>query len=243
MKLAYLFSSGKYNVNFILDKYLYNLPLELAYKGCFLFEKNIVSYREQNSNGNPSSVTNRIERILIFADPLHRFRWAIHEGETIYNFFAEKGIACDFISRPISSAQFIEQLLTHDAIHISGHLATNNDRNFLELGKDLFNFESLAHIERVPSFMFLSTCGNSLDHGFNFLNAGGKNIVLSRWNIPDSDFSDFILDFYELWIDRVEIGKVYQRALVNTYRRKKFLSLAFILMGEGTNLYEIGNTG
>ncbi len=67
---------------------------------------------------------------------------------------------------------------------------------------------------------------------------GAKNVIASRWQMPDSDMSGFVLSFYNLLLSGIEVGEVFRSALTRSYRRGEVAPLLLTLHGESRMIYE-----
>ena len=74
--------------------------------------------------------------------------------------------------------------------------------------------------------------------GLALLGKGVKNVIASRWQVPDYDMRGFVLSFYNLLLSGVEIGDAISSALTRSYWRGEVLPLLFTLHGESRMVYE-----
>jgi len=235
LSLERLFEKGGYRVDLVGDEYAGNIPLEIGFNQCFLFEKNIFAYRSEQGRG-PENVV--VRRILVLADPSGALEGAYTEGMKVYKFFCEMGLNVDFISRPLEKGNLVEMFPRYDLIHYSGHNQKKGRTEGWDLGDSLFRAEDIVPDEGLPHLIFVSACGTTVKTGFELLNKGVKNVILSRWRVPDHDWSEFILSFYQNLFDGIPSGYSYNLAQINSYQRKNCLPLVFIFMGESRLVYE-----
>jgi hypothetical protein len=215
------------------------IPFEIAYKDTFLFEKNIITYRgDDHYDGTPI----RVERVLIIADPCGSYSESQREGLRLHDFFAQRRISVDFISRSMQDGMLTDMLSSYDIVHFSGHSYVKEGNEAWDLGGAAFTPEEVIRVGRLPHLVFSSSCGRTLGFGMEFLKAGVKNVVASRWIIPDYDISDFVLNFYHLLFDRFDVGYAFNRALCRSYERGLFVPLTFLFLGESRLIYEMHNS-
>ncbi len=239
LNLQMLFRNGGYTINIAGDKKLMEIPFEIAHHESFIFENNILTYRGKDENPVP---TTKIERTLIIADPSERYDWAYREGIMLHDFFRSNNIEVDLLSRPLRKEMLIEIFHEYDIVHFAGHSVTRNSMPGWDIGTSVFTAQDLIVQKKLPFFVFSSTCGNTIGMGLEFLRKGIRNCVVSRWQIPDMDISQFIQSFYFQLLRPREIGYAFNRAVVSRYRSGDILPLTFVLLGEGRNLYENKNT-
>lgn len=94
---------------------------------------------------------------------------------------------------------------------------------------------------RVPRLLFSSACGSSLPLGWSLLRRGGCNAVTTRWRMPDSDLSPFLIEFYRELLQGCEIGCALWKAQ-RKYRGSLPQSALFVLMGDSRVTYEKQDT-
>lgn len=238
LELEELFSKGGYTVYLSADRRARNIPFEISYKNLFIFEKNIVSWRcEEQFPAERTPVRN----ILVVADPTGNYKWAYNEGSLLYQFFHQAGFSVDFISRSITKEMLSEFFSHYDIVHFSGHSGRQGSGTGWDIGTALFSAGDVLNTTKVPFLVFSSGCGDALTLGSKFLRLGVKNIISSRWWVPDRDISDFIMMFYSLLFENLEIGLAFNRALFLSYRKGCVLPLIFGLHGESRLVYEKRN--
>jgi len=237
--LERLFEKGGYRIDLVGDERVGRIPFEIAYNKWFLFEKNVFAYRSEKGR-NPDNVS--VKNVLVIADPSESFHGAYTEGIKIYKFFCELGVCVDFISRPIEKGSLVEMLQGYDLVHYSGHSPEGGEKGGLDLGDSFLRVEDIIPDENLPHLIFISACSSTMKMGIELLNRGIKNVILSRWKIPDHDCSEFILNFYQNLFDRIPSGYSYNLSLMNSYNRQNSLPLAFLFMGESRLVYERQNS-
>ena len=239
LELKELFQTGGYSISFISDDVTVKLPLSFVYCcGAFLFEKNYISYLMKNKTEMEKKIS--VNRVLILADPGNRYKWSYEEGKKLFKFFSDNDIECDFISRPLSDLNLISIFEDYQLVHITGHGESykidNYDLASLDTGKSLFHLRKLNSLKRLPALIFFNICSNSIKWGLNLLkNKNIGNIILSRWNFPDTNSFDFILNFYELLLKGVEIGKAFniqKMKALNQNNRENLLPFLYQQLGD-----------
>jgi hypothetical protein len=239
LKLEHLFEEGGYRVSVHAEGQARALPIELTHYDRFIFERNLLSLRGRN---DPPSNTLAIGRILIIADPLACYQWALREGMLLYDFFRSMGLSVKLISRPLQREKFLELFTAADIVHFCGHIATNESRTGWDIGTGVFSGSDLGLPKKPPALVFSSGCGNTLPLGFTFLTLGVRNCIGTRWQIPDTDLRSFILAFYESLFRVGDIGLAFHRSLKGRYDRGDTMPLVFTLQGASGTRYEKSDT-
>jgi len=237
--LERIFSEGGYVIHIAGSTELCRFPFEVCYNDSFIFEKNIVSYR---NNENQDFEKPIIGRILIIADPTASYKWASKEGVTLYNLFKEMRLACDLVKRPLKKEQLIDFFQFYDIIHFAGHGTTDDDTEGWDIGHSFFTVDDILIQNHLPSLIFTSSCGKNQKIGMDFLKLGVKNIISSRWVIPDRDMSGFIINFYQMLFNQMEIGVAFNNAVNRSKKNGNLIPVLFTLYGENRLIYESKNT-
>ena len=230
-----IFKNGGYTIDFAGDNSICEIPFEISYKDSFLFENNIIAYRGE---AEQKQETAGIERVLILADPSRKYKGAYSEGVELFDFFSKKGIAVDIFSRSLSKDMLTEYFRNYDIVHFSGHCEMKNSSPAWDIGKALFTADDIFSGGGLPHLVFSNACGNTLMLGLNLLKAGIKNIISTRWKIPDCNISDFVLNFYTMLLNNMEIGYAFNKAILESYMKGNVIPLAFVFLGESRMLYE-----
>jgi len=233
-----IFKEGGFIIHISGSSDIFNLPFEICYKDSFIFEKNIVSYRSEESQNLDNAI---IKKILIIADPSLQYEWAYNEGIILYNFFKKMRLSVDLIARPLKKDMVNDFFLFYDIIHFAGHGVSNNNFAGWDIGSTFFTVDDIIIQRHLPCLIFASSCGETLRLGLDFLKLGVKNIISSRWVIPDKDISQFIITFYEMMFEGLDIGVAFNRAINKSYRRGDLVPILFTLYGENRLLYERKN--
>jgi len=241
LHLDRVFEKGGYSIYITGDENSMSIPFEVTYRDSFLFERNILTCRgEKEQSREPGNLG--VRRVLILADPGGTCECAYNEGMFLYDFFRERRIAVDFISRPIRKSSMIDLFAAYDIIHFSGHSGDENSVVGWDIGNSVFTVHDLVIQKDLPYFIFCSSCGNTLKMGFDLLKLGVRNAVTSRWQIPDRDITGFLRSFYSMVFQHMEIGYAFNRALLSCFKKGDLLPLIFILQGENRVIYENQNT-
>jgi hypothetical protein len=233
--LELLFTEGGYTVYISGDDRIKEIPFEISYNGKFIFELNTVVYSGEEEQRERSV---RIRRVLVLADPSCRYCNAYREGVEIYRLFSERGFPIDFISRAIDNDLMNDLIPDYDIVHFAGHSGIKDSHVGWDIGDSCFTFTDILSPGRYPRLLFSSSCGNTLEFGLAFLAEGVKNVIASRWQMPDSDMSSFALFFYNLLFSGIEIGDAFSSALTRLYMRGEVAPLLFTLHGESRMIYE-----
>jgi hypothetical protein len=260
-----LFTEGGFTIDVAGDRSLCRIPFEVAWKGSFLFETNVLSYRGDGEGEGTTALP--ISKALILADPAEKFRGAYSEGLKLHRFLTGRGVAADLIARPLERGALADLLCGYDLVHFAGHsvpviredagtpagssAVISSQRDGAEGGYPAgeerawdigvshapFGEDDVVPLGRFPRLVFSSACGNTLSLGFRFLEAGARNVIASRWTIPDRDLTGFVADFYGLLLDGVEIGSAFNESLLRAYLGGDVVPLSFVLLGESRRVY------
>ena len=233
--LEKVFTRGGFIIDIAGDDRACEIPFEIAYKDSFIFEKKLLACR---GDGEQESENVKIKRVLILADLSGDYRGAYQEGLKLYNFLQKIGMSVDLLCRNLKRDMLTDFFSFYDIIHFSGHSSIRGSDAAWDLGEALFTAADILGVKRFPRLVFSSACGNTLTLGLDFLKAGVSNVVSSRWKITDEDISDFVLSFYELLFNHMEIGYAFNRALCNSYMNENIVPLSFAFLGESRLLYD-----
>lgn len=233
--LEKVFTRGGFIIDIAGDDRACEIPYEIAYKDSFIFENNFLSCRGEGGQ-EPGNI--RVKRVLILADLSGNYRGAYREGVKLYNFLQKIGISVDLLCRNLKRDMLADFFSFYNIIHFSGHSSVRGSDAAWDLGEGLFTAADIAGGKRSPHLVFSSACGNTLSLGLDFLKAGVNNVVSSRWQITDEDISDFVICFYELLFNNMEIGYAFNRALCNSYMNENVVPLSFAFLGESRLIYE-----
>ncbi|UCB46712.1 MAG: CHAT domain-containing protein [Spirochaetota bacterium] len=233
--LESLFTEGGYTVYISGDDQIKEIPFEVSYNDLFIFERNTVVYSGAAEHKERSI---KIKKVLIIADPSSRYHNAYEEGVELFRLFSESNIATDFISREIDNDLINDLFPDYDIVHFAGHSRMEDSKVGWDIGGTCFTFTDILVQGRLPHLVFSSSCGNTLKFGLALLGKGVKNVIASRWQIPDYDMRVFVLSFYNLLLSGIEIGDAISSALTRSYWRGEVLPLLFTLHGESRMVYE-----
>ncbi len=239
LNIEKVFGGEGYSIYIAADERTKNIPFEITYRDSFIFENNTVVYRGEEEH---DLKTVHVDKVLILADPSRRYRFANHEGHLLYDFLYKKGVSVDFVSRPLDIEIMSDLFSYYDIIHFAGHSGIHDSKTGWDIGKSIFTVHDIMNQRSFPHLIFSSSCGNTLSLGLEFLNRGARNVISSRWQIPDSDISDFVLSFYNLLFSGLEIGDAFSRALNISYKNFEVAPLLFLLHGESRMIYERQNS-
>jgi len=147
--------------------------------------------------------------------------------------------------------------ILHLATHFSPGIDSSDGGGFLfwdynpchkheEPGKGVLSMQEICEMRLENDLIVLNACasgspqkctsGRMASLALSFMMAGGRNILSTLWNIPDTHAFTFIVDFYRQWLS----GKTFSQALravkIKMIQRKETslptLWAAYILMGE-----------
>jgi hypothetical protein len=234
--LELLFGDGFYDIHIHGDARTLAIPLELAWKGRFIWENSLITLR---GRGEREGASRRPARALVLADPSRCYERAYREGIALERMFRGAGLEVDFLSRPVRRALLNDYLRGCDLLHFAGHAGDGA----WDIGGEFFQPDHLLG-ESVPSLVFSSCCGDTLDMGFRFLERGVSNVVATRWSLPDTDILEFLMDFYTRLFRGERIGYALNRAQLpfgpaSGAAGPPFL---FILQGDSGVIYETGHS-
>jgi hypothetical protein len=230
-----LFTEGGYTVYISGDDRIKEIPFEVSYNGEFIFEHNTVVY---SGKGEHKERSVRIKKVLIIADPTSQYRNAYEEGVEIHRLFSERGFPIDFLSRAIDNDLMNDLFTDYDIVHFAGHSRIKESQIGWDIGASCFTIPDILSKGRYPHLVFSSACGDTLQFGLVFLAEGVKNVIASRWQMPDSDMRGFALSFYSLLLSGIEVGNAFSSALTRSYLRGEVVPLLFTLHGESRMIYE-----
>jgi len=265
-----LFTEGGFTIDVAGDRSLCRIPFEVAWKGSFLFEANVLSYRGQGEEEGTTVLP--ISKALILADPAQKFRGAYLEGLKLHRFLSGRGVTADLMARPLGRGALADLLCGYDLVHFAGHsvpmirkdvgredpartapargsafIPSEGVEGGCRAGEGCawdiggshapFGEDDVVPYGRFPRLIFSSACGNTLSLGFRFLEAGARNVIASRWTIPDRDLTGFVADFYGLLLDGMEIGSAFNDSLLKAYLGGDMVPLSFVLLGESRRVY------
>ncbi|MFW6139048.1 MAG: CHAT domain-containing protein [Spirochaetota bacterium] len=234
LKLEGVFRSGDYWIYIRGGTEIASIPLELAYKHSFIFEKNVFTYRGEEGRVGESV---KVNRVLIVADPPGRCAQAYQEGKKLYDFLKKTGLQVVFISRPISADLLSEFFSSCNIIHFCGHAGAHKGEQGWDTGCGVFGLGDMVGRESLPEMVFSSSCGTIPNLGFELLKLGCSNVVSTRWSLPDMDISDFVISFYRSLLDNLEVGFAFTAALRESYAQSRITPLCFSLYGESKLVY------
>ncbi len=230
-----VFDKGGYTVQFTGRQAIGGIPLEIAFRDAFLFEKNLLTFRRENARKNEHA---RLKRALIVADPAETLRGAYEEGSSLFHFLAKQGVSVDLCSRRIQKHHLAEVIPDYDVIHFSGHCCNRDGVFGWDIGASLFRAADVIESGPKPMLVFSSSCGDTLGLGFSFLGAGVSNAVASRWQVPDGSLTDFVLSFYSFLLDNMETGYAFNKAAVRSYVKGDVAPILYVFLGESRIIYE-----
>jgi hypothetical protein len=230
-----VFDKGGYTVQFTGRQAIGEIPLEVACRDTFLFEKNLLTFRRENAR---KSAHARLKRALIVADPAETLRGAYEEGSSLFHFLTKQGVSVDLCSRRMQKHHLAEVIPDYDVIHFSGHCCSRDGVFGWDIGESLFSAQDVIESGPKPMLVFSSSCGDTLGLGFSFLGAGVGNAVASRWQVPDGSLTDFVLSFYSFLLDNMETGYAFNKAAVRSYQKGDAAPLLYVFLGESRIIYE-----
>jgi len=234
-----LHTEGGYRIYISGMENCFDMPFEISFDNEFIFERNIISY----SAGRSRCVKPvEVKKILVLADPSDTCIQAYREGERLYNYFLKSGFHIDLLSRPLQNYLLTDLLSEYDIVHFCGHHNAENTDNGWEIGYSKFTAGDLALVKCPPSLVVSSTCGNSLEMGYDMIRRGVANAISSRWQIPDRNMGEFFITFYKSLFNKMDIGYSFSRAVQDAYKRGDVIPLTFVLQGESRMIYEKKNS-
>jgi len=238
LELDQLFTSGGYRVH-IAGEEVVKIPFELSYSGSFIFEKNSIVFMQERARTVPREVKKKqVKGALVIADPSCRYGRAYQEGIALYELFEREGITADLIARPLDKDLAADLFSGYGIVHFAGHTETKGSSPGWDMGYFYFHTSELPSQKRFPSFVFSSSCSNTIRLGLELLDSGAISVLCSRWQIPDNDMSAFVLPFYRLLLGGVEIGEAFNWVVNRSYKEELFAPLLFCLHGYGRMRYE-----
>jgi hypothetical protein len=238
LDLDLLFSSGGYSV-YIAGKDVREIPFELAFRDSFIFEKNSIIFTSERVHALPRRAKNiEVQSVLVIADPSLQYRFAYQEGILLYELFEHEGITADLIARPLEQDLAAGLFSRYGLVHFAGHTETQGSSPGWDMGRFCFHASDLPSQTRFPSFIFSSSCSNTIKLGVELLECGAKSVLCSRWQVPDSDMSEFVLSFYKLLLGGVETGEAFNWTVNRSYEKELFTPLLFSLHGHSRMRYE-----
>jgi hypothetical protein len=235
MDFERVFDEGGYTIQFIGRPAIAAIPFEIACRGTFLFEKNLLSFRRENA---PKCANARLKNALIVADPAETLRGAYEEGISLFHYLGKQGVTVDLCSRRMKKQHLAEIIPDYDVIHFSGHCGNRQGVHGWDIGTSIFSAEDVMESETKPMLVFSSSCGDTLGLGFSFIGAGVGNAVASRWQVPDGCMSDFVRSFYSFLLDNMETGYAFHKAVVRSYLKGDDTPMLYVFLGESRIIYE-----
>jgi hypothetical protein len=230
-----VFEKGGYTVQFTGREAIGEIPLEIACRDTFLFEKNLITFRKENEK---KQVHTRLKKALIIADPAESLKGAYDEGSSLFHFLAKQGMSVDLCSRRMQKHYLAEVMPDYDVVHFSGHCCSRNGAFGWDIGTSIFSARDVIESGPKPILVFSSSCGDTLGLGFSFLGAGVGNAVASRWKVPDGSLTDFVLSFYSFLLDNMETGYAFNKACMRSYMKGDAAPILYVFLGESRIIYE-----
>jgi hypothetical protein len=243
MNCRRFFTGGGYRIDFACDGSVAAVPFEASYDGCFLFEKNIISFRSDETRPPGAA---RFRRALVFAEPGSGSA-GYREGMFLFHLFAGMGVEVDLCARALAKDRLAEMFPEYDVVHFIGKSAQVGRSTAWDIGGSPFCARDLCSRGPAqsglsstgpPFLVFSHSCGCSPGFGLQFLRAGVANVVMPRWKIPFGSLTPFLFPFYSQLLKGEEIGFSFKNALDHCYANRRIVPLAFVLLGESRLVYE-----
>ena len=200
-----------YPIQLILDFNTNSIPFEILNDGKDFLSDYIIFSRilvDSKEHSNQEHLIDLDNNFTIVANPSEDedIEESISEElsfitDLIDSNFTLKG---PYRNRNVNKIDLIRVMGEASLFHFSGHYTRSKNVVGWKLYNDIFNFEDIKKISKIPNFIFSNSCGDGSLSFFefinSFLNKGTKVIISTLGQVPSAKASEFSQNFYRYFI-------------------------------------------